>query len=104
MTDAHRLADQWRLECKKAKELGQKPPLPPQEQKRLAARKAKKEAAESEGLGKGGGAGSKGGGGPGSKDSAILVTGREATVETDSSEDERNAAEVCSRHDLQREL
>ena len=35
--------EQWRVDCKKAKELGQKPPLPPQQQKKLEARKAKKE-------------------------------------------------------------
>ena len=80
--NAHRLADQWRLECKKAKELGQKPPLPPQEQKRLEARKAKREATErGEAMEKGGKSGA------GSKDGA---TGREV-VETDSSEEERNA-------------
>ena len=43
----HRLADQWRVECKKAKELGQKPPLPPQQQRKLEAKKAKKEGGPS---------------------------------------------------------
>ena len=76
--NAHRLADQWRLECKKAKELGQKPPLPPQQQKKLEARKAKKEGAEVPQTAKSSG-----------KD------GKEVAVETDSSEDERNAAEVA---------
>ena len=42
--NCHRLADQWRLECKKAKELGQKPPLPPQARKRQEAAEAKKKA------------------------------------------------------------
>jgi len=74
----HRLADQWRLDCKKAKELGQKPPLPPQQQKKLEARKAKKEG------GGGGGAAD----GKGSKQEA-------PAIESDSSEDERNAAEVA---------
>jgi len=76
--NAHRLADQWRVECKKAKELGQKPPLPPQQQKKLEARKAKKEGAEVPQTAKSSG-----------KD------GKEVAVETDSSEDERNAAEVA---------
>ena len=88
--NAHRLADQWRLECKKAKELGQKPPLPPQEQKRLEARKAKREATErGEAMEKGGKSGA------GSKDGA---TGREV-VETDSSEEERNAVEVAEEQE-----
>lgn len=79
----HRLADSWRIECKKAKELGQKPPLPPQQQKKLEARKAKKEGAEASGpmTAKGGSKGAS------AKD--------EPPVETDSSEDERNAAEVA---------
>ncbi len=34
--NAHRLADQWRLDCKKAKELGQRPPLAPYQQKKKA--------------------------------------------------------------------
>ena len=80
------------------------PPLPDYfvdwEQKRLEARKAKKEAAEKDGetggLGsKGGGKG--GGGGGAGKDATSASTGREAPMETDSSEDERNAAEVCDR-------
>jgi len=73
----HRLADQWRVDCKKAKELGQKPPLPPQQQKKLEARKAKKE----------GGAASV----PDSKGGK-----QEAPpVESDSSDDERNAADAA---------
>ena len=74
--NCHRLSDQWRLECKKAKELGQKPPVPPQQQKRLEARKAKKEGQVLTGAGeiaKGATKGADGGG----------------AVETDSSEDER---------------
>ena len=47
---AHRLADQWRTECKKAKELGQKPPVPPQQLKKQQAAAARKALAAS-GLG-----------------------------------------------------
>jgi hypothetical protein len=72
--NCHRLADHWRLECKKAKELGQKPPLPPQQQRRLEARKAKKEGQLGNPPGEGGASGK---------------PGKEAAVETDSSEDER---------------
>lgn len=72
--NAHRLADQWRIECKKAKELGQKWPLPPQQQKKLEARKARKESAVAGSV-------------PDSKSS------QPPAVETDSSEDERVAAD-----------
>ena len=44
---AHRLADQWRIECKKAKELGQKPPVPPQQLKKQQAAAARKALAAS---------------------------------------------------------
>ena len=72
----HRLADQWRIECKKAKELGAKPPLPPQQQKKLEARKAKKEGAM--------------GNTPDAK------AAKEAPpMESDSSDDERHVAEVA---------
>lgn len=82
----HRLADTWRLECKKAKELGQKPPLPPQQQKKLEMRKAKKEggAAKEESGGKGGAASAKGG-----------PSADAPAIETDSSEDERERAEAA---------
>ena len=80
----HRLSDQWRLECKKAKELGQKPPLPPQQQKKLEARKAKKEA-EAKGL-------------PSAPETAKGKE-KEAAVESDSSEEERNAQEVAEAED-----
>ena len=83
--NCHRLADQWRVECKKAKELGQKPPLPPQQQKRLEARKVKREGAEAAG-----GAGVSAG-----KDVKKITNDGAAAVETDSSEDERNAAEAA---------
>lgn len=74
----HRLADQWRIECKKAKELGQKWPLPPQQQKKLEARKAKKEGLPP----------------PDTKGSAKGTPAADAPpIESDSSEDERNAVE-----------
>ena len=65
--NCHRLSDQWRLECKKAKELGQKPPIPPQAKKRQEAKQAKtgREVVEEERL------------------------------ETDSSEDERAAMDAA---------
>lgn len=70
--NCHRLSDQWRLECKKAKDLGAKPPLPPQAKKRQEAAAAKKAAIEA-----------RGGNPPTAK-------GEEGErVETDSSEDER---------------
>ena len=74
--NCHRLADQWRLECKKAKELGQKPPLPPQARKRQEAAEAKKKAS------------ALAGGPPASTKEAEAER-----AETDSSEDERNAAD-----------
>jgi len=72
--NCHRLSDQWRLECKKAKELGAKPPLPPQAKKRQEAAAAKKVAAER-------------GAPPPPKE--------EDRIETDSSEDERAAADAA---------
>ena len=77
--NCHRLADQWRLECKKAKELGQKPPIPPQQQKRLEARKAKKE----------GQLGGANGGDATAKGGAKSAADGGGAVETDSSEEER---------------
>jgi len=74
--NCHRLSDQWRLECKKAKELGAKPPLPPQAKKRQEAAAAKK-AAQAMGA-------------PPPKEDP-----KEERIETDSSEDERAAADAA---------
>jgi len=74
--NAHRLADQWRIECKKAKELGAKPPLPPQAKKRQEAAAAKKAATE--------------------RGASTPAKEAEADrLETDSSEDERAAADAA---------
>ena len=74
--NAHRLADQWRIECKKAKELGAKPPLPPQAKKRQEAAAAKKAATE--------------------RGAPTPAKEAEADrLETDSSEDERAAADAA---------
>lgn len=44
----HKLAEKWRAECKKAKELGAAAPLPPYQQKRLEARKGTARGLESD--------------------------------------------------------
>ena len=62
----HKLSEKWRIDCKKAKELGAPPPLPPYQQKKLDARKAKEEG-----------------------------KAKLDKVETDSSEEERAAADVA---------
>ena len=62
--NTQKLYERWRLDCKKAKELGAAPPLPPYQQRRLEAREARKE-------------------------------GKTARLESDSSEEERVAADVA---------
>ena len=44
----HKLAEKWRADCKKAKELGAAAPLPPYQQKRLEARKGTARGLESD--------------------------------------------------------